>query len=84
MTDLLASVRADGARIALAAVGVLAVVVVGFVIVVGSIRLLLPVVYPLVPAADPTVVAAAVGFTPAALYGVGVAVVLRRWLVANE
>jgi hypothetical protein len=84
MTDSLASIRADGARMALAVVGVLAVVVVGFGVVVGSIRLLLPVVYPLVPSADPTVVAAAVGFTPAAVYGVAVAAVLRRWLVTEE
>jgi hypothetical protein len=81
MTDLSAKIRRDGSSMALAVAGVLLVVVVGVGIIVGSIRLLLPAVYPIFPDADPTTLAAAVGFGPALVYGVVVAVVIRRRVV---
>lgn len=68
---------------ALAVAGVLVVVAVGFGVFVASIRVLLPAVYPYV-SADPTLVAAVVGFGPAALYGVVVAVLVRRRFVGGE
>ena len=68
----------------LAIFGVLLVVAVGFGIFVGSIRILLPAVYPRVPDADPTLVAAIVGFGPAAVYGIGVAVLVRRFVVSRD
>jgi len=69
---------------ALAAVGVLLVVAVGFGVFVVSIRVLLPAVYPRVGGADPTLVAAVVGFGPAAIYGVVVAVLIHRFVVKRE
>ena len=65
----------------LAAVGVLAIVAVGFGIFLVSVRVLLPAVYPAVPDADPSFVAAVVGFVPATVYGVAVAVLIKRRVV---
>jgi len=81
VTDPLASIRRDAPTMALAIVGVLLVVAVGFVIIVGSIRVLLPAVYPVFPDTDPTTLAAVVGFGPALVYGVVVAVAIRRYVV---
>jgi len=68
---------------ALAVGGVLLVVAFGFGVFVASIRLLLPAVYPYVSGADPTLVAAVVGFGPAAVYGIVVAVLVRRRIVES-
>lgn len=68
---------------ALAAAGVLLVVAVGFGIIVGSIRVLLPAVYPVFPDTDPTILAPIVGFGPALVYGVVVAVAIRRYVVTR-
>lgn len=81
MTDLSSTVRRDGPTMALAVAGVLLVVAVGFGIIVGSIRILLPVVYPVFPDTDPTMLAAVVGFGPALVYGVVVAAVIRTRVV---
>ncbi|WP_157573442.1 hypothetical protein [Haloplanus natans] len=81
MTDLASKIRRDGSSMAFAVVGVLVVVAVGFGIIVGSIRLLLPAAYPVLPGTDPTMLAAAVGFGPALVYGVVVAVAIRRYVV---
>jgi hypothetical protein len=83
MTGPLEQIRQDGPAMALAVVGILVVVALAYGIFLGSVRILLPVVYPLVPSADPTVVAALVGFVPAALYGVVVAAVIRRRLLTR-
>ncbi|WP_299332443.1 hypothetical protein [Haloplanus sp.] len=84
MTDLLAKIKRDGPAMALAAVGVLAVVTVGIGIFVASIRVLLPATYSLFPGIDPTTLAAAVGFGPAAVYGITVAVLIRRYVVFGD
>jgi hypothetical protein len=84
VTDLRSKVRRDGPTMALAAVGVSLVVAVGFGVFVASIRLLLPAVYSRVPGADPTLVAAVVGFGPAAVYGVAVAVLVHRRVVDGD
>ncbi|WP_338741161.1 hypothetical protein [Haloplanus salilacus] len=84
MTDVLAKIRRDGPTMALAALGVVVVVAVGFGVFVASIRLLLPAVYSLVPGTDPSLVAAVVGFGPAAVYGVTVATLLRRFVVDGD
>jgi hypothetical protein len=84
MTDLRSKVRRDGPSMALAATAVLLVVAVGFGLILGSIRVLLPAVYPVFPDIDPTVLAAVVGFGPALVYGVVVAVVIRRRVVRRD
>jgi len=84
MTDLRSKIRSDGPTMALAALGVVVVVAVGFGVFVASIRVLLPAVYDVTPDADPSLVAAVVGFGPAAVYGVGVAVLVRRLIVGGE
>lgn len=84
MTDLSSKIRRDGLTMALAVAGVLLVVVMGFGIIVGSIRVLLPAVYPIFPDTDPTMLAAIVGFGPALVYGVVVAVVIRKRVVRRE
>jgi hypothetical protein len=84
MTDLASKIRRDGSTMALAVVGVLLVVAVGFGIIVGSIRVLLPAVYPVFPDTDPTMLAAVVGFGPALVYGVVVAVLIRRRVVRRN
>jgi hypothetical protein len=81
VSDLVDKVREEGATMGLAVVGVLAVVAVGFGVFLASVRFLLPTVYPAVPDADPSFVAAVVGFGPAAVYGVAVAVVIKRRVV---
>lgn len=81
MTDPLSSIRRDAPSMVIAVVGVLVVVVVGFGVIVGSIRVLLPAVYPVFPDTDPTTLAAVVGFGPALVYGVVVAVAIRRRVV---
>jgi len=81
MMDPLERVGGDRSAKVLAVVGVLLVVALGYGIFLGSVRVLLPIVYPLVPSADPTVVALVVGFGPAALYAVVVAAVIRRRLL---
>jgi hypothetical protein len=81
MTDLSRKIRRDGTSMALAAAGVLLVVAVGFAIIVGSMRVLLPTVYPAFPDTDPTMLAAVVGFGPALVYGVVVAYVIRQRVV---
>ena len=68
---------------ALAVVGVLFVVAVGFGLFVVSINVLLPAVYPRVGGADPTLVASVVGFGPTAIYGLVVAVLVRRYVVTS-
>jgi tetrahydromethanopterin S-methyltransferase subunit C len=81
VSDLADKVREEGATMGLAVVGVLAVVAVGFGIFLVSVRVLLPAVYPAVPDADPSFVAAVVGFVPATVYGVAVAVLIKRRIV---
>lgn len=66
---------------ALAVVAILAVVAVGYGVFLGSIRLLFPVVYSAVPATDPTAVATGVGIVPATIYGVAMAVLIKRRIV---
>jgi hypothetical protein len=84
VTDPLSSIRRDAPKMALVVVGVLLVVVVGFGIIVGSIRVLLPAVSPVFPDTDPTTLAAVVGFGPALVYGVVVAVTIRRYVVESD
>lgn len=84
MTDLFTKIGRDGSTMALAVLGVLFVVAVGFGIFIVSIRVLLPTVYPFLPATDPTLAATVVGFGPAAVYGVVVAVLVHRWVVKRD
>lgn len=84
MTGVFETLRRDGPRIALAAVGVLAVVVVGYGVFLASLRYLVPLLYPLVPAADPGTAAVAIGVVPTVAYAVVVGVLVRRRVVAES
>jgi hypothetical protein len=84
MTDLVPKIKREGPTMALAAVGVLVVVAVGLGIFVASIRVLLPAAYSMAPGTDPNALAAAVGFGPTAVYGITVAVLIRRYVVRGD
>lgn len=83
MTGALDNLREDGLQIALAVVGVLAVVAVGYGIFLASLRYLVPVVLPLVSPRNPSTAAIAVGVGPTLVYAVVVGALIRRRISAD-